>query len=359
MSAGNTVDIVIGVHDLTRPIRRAVASVLEGSPSPRVSVIVVCHGIDEVQVLDKLSGLPTDRLRVVEFSDGLKRPTGPYNHGMAISTSSYVMVMGSDDFLEPGAALQWLAHVDTTGCDVLIAPLRHQSGAPIPAPLARIGRSARLDPVRDRLFYRTAPLGLIRRSALDRLGLRYVDGLSTGADMAMGVGLWTGGLRIDYRRNVPAYVVGADAETRVTTRVMPVETALGATNDTLDRVQRRGLSARVMVALCIKLLRIHVLGAMIARPGAIDWTADDLQALRATTERVVTVSTRVVRPFSIADRQLIRAALDPAATPQSIADAVAAARAASRLQRLLPLNPIHAIDREGNAVRFLRYRLGR
>ncbi|MET1016754.1 MAG: glycosyltransferase [Leifsonia flava] len=359
MSAANTVDIVIGVHDHTRPIRRAVASVLEGSPSSRISVIVVCHGIDERPVLDKLRGLPADRLRVVEFSDGLTGPTGPYNHGMAISTASHVMVMGSDDFLEPSAVLQWLSHVDRTGCDMLIAPLRHQGGARIPAPLTRIGRSARLDPIRDRLFYRTAPIGLIRRSALDRLGLRYVDGLATGEDMAMSVGLWTGGLRIDYRMGLPCYVVGADAETRVTTRVMPVETALGATNDTLDRVEALGLALDVRVALGIKLLRINVLGAMIARPGVSDWTAGDVSALTATAGRIVSISPQVLTSFSIADRQLIRAALDPAAEPSSITAAVAGAAAASRLQRLLPLNPLHVLDREGNAMRFLRYRLGR
>ena len=357
MGTENTVDVVIGVHDVSRPIRRAVASVIEGSPSKRIHVIVVCHGIDEGLVRDKLEGLDSSRLRIVEFSDGLRRPTGPYNHGMAISTASHISVMGSDDFLEPGAAQRWLDHVDREDCDVLIAPLRHQNGAPIAAPLTRLGRSTRLDPVRDRLFYRTAPLGFLRRSVLDELGLRYTEGLSTGADMAMGVGLWTSGFRVDYRRDLPCYVVGADAETRVTTRVMPVRTALGATNDTLDRVS--SLPVDVRTALAVKLLRIHVLGAIVARPHADEWDRDDVDVLRETAGRLTSTSPRVLMPFSIADRQLIRAATDPGSSPRTLAAAAARYTSAGRMQLLLPLNPLRVLDREGNVIRFLRYRLGR
>jgi hypothetical protein len=359
VGAPNTVDIIVGVHDVSRPIRRAVASVIDGSPSDRISVIVVCHGMADATVLDELRGLDPRRLRVVEFHDGLRRPTGPYNHGIAISTASHIMVMGSDDFLEAGAAQSWLDHVDREDCDMLVAPLRHQNGDPILAPLTRLGRSTHLDAVRDRLFYRTAPLGIIRRSVLDRLNLRYVDGLSAGADMTMGVGLWTGGIRVDYRRDLPRYVVGADAETRVTTRVMPVETALGATNDTLDRVEGLSLSLTVRTALAIKLLRIHVLGAMLARPDVDDWAGDDADVLRATARRLADTSPQVLLPFSIADRQLLRAALAPESSPRTLVAAVAGHRSAGRMQRLLPLNPLRVLHREGNVIRFLRYRLGR
>ena len=79
-----------------------------------------------------------------------------------------------------------------------------------------------LDPVRDRLAYRTAPLGLLKRETVERLGLRFPEGLPTGEDQAFSARLWFEGRGLRYAAGAPRYVVGADAVTRVSTTPRPL-----------------------------------------------------------------------------------------------------------------------------------------
>ena len=126
--------------------------------------------------------------------------------------------MGSDDTLEPGAVSAWLDTARATGAAAVIAPVRYRGGPRILTPRARVFRGPLVDPLRDRLAYRTAPLGLIRREALSRLGLRLSQGLRTGEDLEFGLRLWFSGEKIAYPAHAPAYLVGQDADERVTSR---------------------------------------------------------------------------------------------------------------------------------------------
>ena len=80
-----------------------------------------------------------------------------------------------------------------SGADAALARLRHQDGEVLHNPLVRWRRSKRLDPVKDRLFYRTSPLGLLKRSTLEFLGLKFQEGVRSGMDMSYGARLWTSG----------------------------------------------------------------------------------------------------------------------------------------------------------------------
>ena len=157
------VDLVVAVHDLRRPIGRAVGSALANRVAS-VRVTVVAHGLSPDALARSLGPLADDaRVRTLAFSDGVSSPAGPFNAGITAATGRFVAIMGSDDELEAGAIDSWLDVADRTGSRAVIPRLRHASGRGVPTPPVRPGRTRGLDPVRDRLAYRTAPLGLLHR----------------------------------------------------------------------------------------------------------------------------------------------------------------------------------------------------
>ena len=105
--------------------------------------------------------------------------------------------MASDDFLEAGAvaaAARRLTedHAAYWYCRCAISPGRC-------SPTHSPARDAYpLDPVRDRLAYRTAPLAFFRRRLIDDLGLALTPGLPTGEDVQFSTRLWFSGARIDF-----------------------------------------------------------------------------------------------------------------------------------------------------------------
>src|SRR5690606_21226288 len=80
-------------------------------------------------------------------------------------------IIGSDDTFDDGALGAWATLADELGSAWLMARLETDTGEHIPTPRTRPGRSRDLDLVLDRLAYRTAPLGLLRRRTLVDLGL--------------------------------------------------------------------------------------------------------------------------------------------------------------------------------------------
>jgi hypothetical protein len=148
-----------------------------------------------------------------------------------------------------------------------------------------------------------------------------------------------------------AYVVGVDAQTRVTTTVRPLAVSLAPYTALLARDWFPRLPRAYQRAVAIKVLRIHVLDN-VGRRDAVDlWADGEADYLRDVVSSLVAVAPRVLRPFSAADRLVLDACLDPASTPQSLVAAAAARTRAGRVARLLPPGVLGALDREST----LRY----
>ncbi|MBN9195019.1 MAG: glycosyltransferase, partial [Microbacterium sp.] len=191
------VDVVIANHDLRRPVTRAVASALAGRTAVRVTV--VAHHLRADDMRAALGALGDDpRVRVLEFSDGVPSPAGPMNVGIRAGSAPYVMLLGSDDYLEPGTIDRWVEAARAFGSDYLIGPQRDLNGRSLRDPLTRRGRLTALDAGRDRLAYRLALFGLIRREYLDRLGIMLSEGVATGEDIELSLALVTRGGVVSY-----------------------------------------------------------------------------------------------------------------------------------------------------------------
>jgi hypothetical protein len=349
-----TVEVVIAVHDESRPLGRAVDSVLDGRPEG-VGVLVVLHGLGP----DAFSTLRTkyedEPVTWLEFHDGVRSAAGPFTAGIHAATADYVGLLGSDDRFERGALATMVRRLELDRPDALVYPMRHDGMPPLPNPLVRWRRERRLHPVRDRLAYRTAPLALFRRSLVDRLGLRFTPGVATGEDAEFSARLWFSGARIDFHPADPGYVIMADAATRVTMTPRPLEEDLEAYSHLFALDWVGALSPSERHALAVKTVRVHVLGAVLARAAREQLTADDIAAARAVVEEGIRLAPGLLAPFSRADRPVLAALLDPSSTPARFAALNAARAGAGRLRRWFPTDLRHALDREGSLRRLMRY----
>lgn len=335
------VDLVVAVHTAQRPVARAVTSALASDAPLRVTV--VAHHVEQALIEANLASVVVpaqSSVRVLALSDGTRSPAGPFNHGLDAATAPFVSVMGSDDRLAPGAIDSWLALQRRTGAAVVVARLAHAGpdGAVlrgVPTPPVRPLRSTRLDGVRDRLSYRSAPLGLLDRAVLDRSGLRFTPGLEVGEDVEMVTRLWFSGLPIAFDRRGPAYLVQDDAGDRVTFVSRPVGDELEFVLRVVRAAWFGGLSAEQRAAVAVKLLRIHVFGLIGNREEGF-WDATQRESLATTARAVLAAAEGCERVMSRADRAVLDGVLD---TGVQAADLLARARARRQHGRPATLLP--------------------
>lgn len=306
------VDVVVAVHDARRRVGRAVASVLEGEQA-RTRVTVVCHNlpVEAVHASFDRDGMDVTHpaVRFLELQDGIRSPAGPFNRGIEASTGRFVSVMGSDDFLEPGAVRAWYELARRRSADAVIARVRRPSGAAVPTPVTRPWRTSTLDLVRDRLAYRSAPLGLVSRDAVGALSLRMTENVPSGEDISFVTRLWASG-RVVLARGLPAYRIGEDAEDRVTVAPRAVDTELACVRAVVGAGWFLALPPDVRTSVVVKLVRIHVFGAAYNRRETADWGPGGREVLQETAALLVAVAPDALRPLSVADRRLLDAILD-------------------------------------------------
>lgn len=278
------VDLIIAVHTPERDLVRAVRSVFAGNDAA-IRVTIVCHNTP-IEPITKLLGdlAQHAHLRLLELRDGIRSPAGPFNTGLDAATAPYTSVMGSDDELEPGAIDSWLRLAQKTGAEAVIARVRHASGAALPSPPTRPFRSRGLDAVKDRLSYRSAPLGLVSRKAYS--DLRFTTGVRTGEDIGYVTQLWFTASQIAYDRRGPAYLIHADVAERVTTLAPPIADDLEFLEPLLASDVYASLSDAGRASLLTKTVRGTLFGLVQNRPTADSWPLPERVALAAVTTRL-------------------------------------------------------------------------
>ncbi|MET0843560.1 MAG: glycosyltransferase family 2 protein, partial [Mycetocola sp.] len=246
--------------------------------------------------------------------------------------------------LEPGAIDSWLALADRDDAVAVIPRLRHVGGKDVPTPPVRPGRRTNLDGVRDRLSYRSAPLGLV--STREFGAERFVPGLGSGEDVAYSTAIWFGGLPISFDRHGPAYLIHSDAGDRVTMGVKPVSADVAFMRLLIEDSRFVGLSAEQRLALVIKLLRIHIFGIVTNRPSPAGWTPADRLDLAEMTGTLLGIAPAAAGILSRADGRLLDAIQDPAGPTQRLLDLGRARRRFARPASLLPGDLRHLLARE-------------
>lgn len=340
------VSVVIAVHSAQRPIGRAVASVLDGN-GDLSEISVVCHNIAAETIAAQLAPEHRDQVRYLEHHDGIASPAGPFNAGMRAATGDYVSIMGSDDTLAPGAVRSWLGTARATGAETVITRLE-LGGRRVPTPPVRPLRRLRpglLDPVKDRVSYRSAPLGLVSLAAKRRLDTELVEPLLVGSDVPYVTRLWFE-TAVAYDSAGPGYRIGEDATDRVTYAPRPIVDTLACIEAILQASWFAEYSARARAAVAQKVTRIHVFGAVWHRQDAAWWTADEREQLAAVTAALQVAVPGYADPLSRADRALLDACADPAVPAAELIRRANARRRFGRPATVIPSRLASALHRE-------------
>lgn len=352
-------DIVIAVHQLNRPIKRAVLSALAAGEPGQVRVIVVGHGLEVDDVRHLLAGCPVEQVTVVRHVDGIRSAAGPFNAGLKLAQAEFVGVMGSDDMLEPGAIAAWVGQAEAHSADAILAPLKFQSGQLVRTPRIRGNRRAVLDPVRDRVAYRTAPLGLLRRATLEHQGLAFTEGLATGEDVSFSLRLWFGGNRISMGRRGRHYIIGEDAQERVTNVLLPLRQEFAAFFGVVKDPWFAGLPLAQRRAIAVKIARIHVIPALSRRGTAWDWQGPDGAVVQEILAGLQAAAPRFSTALSRAEESLLDATPKMPGDSSGFVSALESFERASSLDRLLTRRLRDNLLVESNARYFLDLKVER
>lgn len=348
------VDVIIPVHNASRPIERAVTSAVSGEISD-VRVTVVCHGLDPALIEPRVAHT---QVRVIAHTDGIASAAGPMNAGIAASDAEFVSRLDSDDWFDQGAISSWISAARASRADVVIAPLRLSGERPMYAPLTRPFRHKQLDGVKDRLAYRTAPFGLIRRQTLGELGAQYTPGLHVGEDLEFGLKLWMLAPRVDLDVHAPSYVVGSDAVDRATEQVRSISDELAALQRLIRQSWVQSLTPPRRQAIAVKCARIHLIGALRRRNEARFWTSPEIEWIHYLIGGLLQFSPELLTPLSRAETELIQT-IRATDEPERLVAAIQTFAHAGRVQTLLTTSWQANADRESTLRRYLRYRLPR
>jgi hypothetical protein len=316
------VEVILPVHDLTRPVDRAVRSVLDsGLAAGQLRVTVVAHNLRSAQIERMLapefaSALDSALLRVLELRDGSTSPAAPRALGLQMAHARYVSFVDSDDWLEPGALAAWLQLADRRGAAAVIPIERHASGALVRNPPVRVLRLGPLRPGSDRLVYRTALRGLIALDAVDDEHLTFTAGGTNGSDQPFTLKLWHSGRRLEFASRRPAYVLGDDASSRITRTPQPLRVELAAPLEFLDEPWLAALTARDREQAVTKIVRIHLLPQLSARldGSAPEGETEALETAVDLLEQCEQIAPDYRRSLSRIDAELVELVLSRAAT---------------------------------------------
>lgn len=339
------VDLVIPVHSVTRPIKRAVASVLEHNQTS-TRIIVVAHNLPQELIESNLEEYSTDsRVSVYSLIDGIRSPAGPMNLGFSVSTAPYVSLMGSDDTLAPGAIDSWMKLQRATDAEFIIAPILMVDGRIDPYPPVRAGkRTTKLHPVKDRLFYRSAPLGLISSKQVQNLS--FSTGMGSGEDLFFTLSLIFQSKRIAYDLTGPPYVIGTAID-RVTSQTREIAEDFRFVEEISNSSWFKNSNKATKRAIVLKILRIHLFDAIGARISDQKEFERNKQDFLSTYSRLNKLAPTAKKYLSKADYETLEALKNPETDVVSFKKNLDARWIYRALPTLLTANPLLSLTRQG------------
>lgn len=342
------VQVVIATHRYERPIERAVASVVEGNTTN--GAIVVVHNIDPEPIRQRLEQFGS-RVQILTCTDGIPSPAGPLNTGLEAATAPYVTAMGSDDYYQSGAGKAWAKYLKANpSVDILILPTLEAATGTLDLPPVRVGRRRRLDPVKDRLTYRTGPLMLVRTELLKRYQIRMSSGLRTGEDLAYSSRLFMVAQRIDLLpASAPKYIEADDGGVRVTSTPFTIDQQCAGAAIVASSTWVEQLKPAARQALAVRLVRKGILPAVAKH--SHDLSLEDIDYLYTLLTRVLLLAPRYYQVLSRNEARLVDALIiahgEGASPDERQTRLLGARQAAANLNQGGPANTVAPVSARG------------
>lgn len=361
------VDIVIPVHSTSRPLARAVASAwlaARGAAPGQCRVTVVAHHLTGDQVREMLPPEHRAAVQVLECEDRGTTAAVPRNEALRRTTARYVSFLDSDDTLDPGAVTRWIGIAEHRGSDLVMPFQHHENDRVDITPITRPFRSARLDPVRDRLAYRSSAFGLVRVATARRLSAYFDEDVRTGEDQSFVVALCTGVRRIDLAPGTPGYLVHTDADARVSRQPLPIRDEVAAALDLALKPWFAGVSAAFRTSFVLKYVRVNFFPAVERSVRSGQWGEGRAQATKSVAAELLGFAPHVADQLSRADRRVL-SLLEGTAEEGELLAALEARRRFGTPAALLTEGPRWLLARQApvrvavaSAVQIARYRRG-
>lgn len=309
-------------------------------------VTVIAHNISREAIIGNLEPVVEDpRLRVLHLEDRIPSPSGPMNLGLDRATAPFVSFLGSDDELAPGAIDSWLTIARETGASTVMARIDRLESGTDRYPPVRAGRTKNLHPAKDRLAYRSAPLGLISRS--HHPDLRFTPNLHSGEDLEFTAVLWFTGRRVAYAATGPGYIGHEDEHDRVTHVARSVTDDFAFLDTTIDAPWFPRLPRNQRVAFGVKVLRLHLFDAIYHRlqgPGGIISHQNEIDAV---IRRIDLAAPGSVALLARVERRIIDEVRSSAPDADRIRQLLAARWEGGPLGTLVTRNPLLSLHAQG------------
>lgn len=359
------VDIVIPVHSTSRPLQRAVSSALRAAPGAapaQCRVTAVAHHLTAEQVHSMLSVEQRAVVDVIESEDRGGTAAVPRNEALRRTSARYISFLDSDDTLDPGAVTRWLRIAERRGSD-LVMPFQHHENPRVDiTPIVRPLRRSDLDPVKDRLGYRSSAFGLVRVDAARQMGARFDESVRTGEDQSFVMALYAGSRRIDSAPGTPGYLVHADADARVSRQSLPIRDEVAAALDLIREHWFAGVPDELTRSYILKYIRVNFFPALEHAVRSGTWDANYARSANAVFEELTQYAPHVTDQLSRADLRVARL-LSPGAGERELLAALAERRRYTTPGALLTERWTRVLGRQAplrvvaaSAVQMLRYR---
>jgi len=177
------------------------------------------------------------------------------------------------------------------------------------------------------------------------LGIELAEGMPVGDDVPYVTRLWFE-TRVACQRGGPGYVIGEDAEDRVTLEPRPIRQELAFVHHLLDQPWFTAYPAEVREAVAVKLTRIHLFGSVHYRPDPGFWTPTERQDLTDVAEGLEAAAPGHTAVLSRADRSLLDVILDPLVPAEQLAALSVARRRHGTPGTVLTRDLRHLLRRE-------------
>jgi hypothetical protein len=247
----------------------------------------------------------------------------PRNVGLAACDADFVSIVDSDDWLESGALSAWLKLARENDLSFVIPRVCYDTGSfkrTPPIRRLRFDHDISLDPLRDRLIYRTNVFGLLSLSAIRTDRVVFDQYFSTGEDQAFAARLWFSGRRVGFAAGLPRYIQTSDAAGRISMMIRRPNDELAATLALLQGSWLEAQPLQVRQAIAAKCMRVHVFSSVASRVSRSSWKPGERKELADIVHVFLAHAPGFRSHLSRAEDRLLGVLCDPGISDMIVAE---------------------------------------